>query len=342
MINNIKIAVVKLDSYQDLWVCKKTSDILTVIKSTLVRVSPIGLSDIFNTDYIIIKDTNEYPSNIAVKVETTNTTTYSQKIPSLHFLDETFHKDISLESVSLDVDSINWNNYNIVIAINMCIPKRVTGKYPKTLWCYYIGENNDSNVEYIVDGYDIILNQDIQRQSLPYYSIGFPYTLLNSRSLSSLIGYSGNKHGVFMEINNTSERPVVTVPESFQRIGTETTQSIIIHNQNIMTNLHNLCASKYFVKLFGRRIRGNAAMEAISCGTLCLINKSLLMYESLIQDSCNILSETEIINKINYFETHPEEYQKELNEQRRRLDTTYFSEPIKALVREYQKKLELL
>jgi hypothetical protein len=109
-----------------------------------------------------------------------------------------------------------------------------------------------------------------------------------------------------------------------------------------MINLQNLCASKYFVKLLGRRIRGNAVMEGISCGTLCLINKSLLMYESLIQDSCNVSSETEIINKIHYFETHPEEYQKELNEQRRRLDTTYFSEPIKALVREYQKKLELL
>ena len=109
-----------------------------------------------------------------------------------------------------------------------------------------------------------------------------------------------------------------------------------------MTNLQNLCASKYFVKLFGRRVRGNALMEAISCGTLCLINKSLLMYESLIQDSCNVSSETEIINKIHYFETHPEEYQKELNEQRRRLDTTYFAEPIRALVGEYQKKLELL
>jgi hypothetical protein len=339
---SLNIAVVKNDTYQDLWVSNKTSDKVCILKSSLMRVSPIGLSDIFNTDYIIIKDTNEYPSNIALKVEKTNTTTYSNKIPSLHFLDESFHKDICLSSVSLDVDSINWENYNIVIAINMCIPKRVTEKYPKTLWCYYIGENNDPNVEYIVDGYDIILNQDIQRQSLPYYSIGFPYTLLNSRSLSSLIEYSGNKHGVFMEINNTIERPVVTVPEFFQRIGIQTTQSIIVHNQNIMTNLQNLCASKYFVKLFGRRVRGNALMEAISCGTLCLINKSLLMYESLIQDSCNVSSETEIINKINYFESNPEEYQKELNEQRRRLDTTYFAEPIRALVGEYQKKLELV
>ena len=339
---SLNIAVVKNDTYQDLWVSNKTSDKVHILKSSLMRVSPIGLSDIFNTDYIIIKDTNEYPSNIALKVEKTNTTTYSKKIPSLDFLDETFHKDVCLSSVSLDVDSINWENYNIVIAINMCIPKRVTEKYAKTLWCYYIGENNDPNVEYIVDGYDIILNQDIQQQSLPYYSIGFPYTLLNSRSLSSLIGYNGKKHGVFMEINNTIERPVITIPESFQRIGIETTQSIIVHNQNIMTNLQNLCASKYFVKLFGRRVRGNALMEAISCGTLCLINKSLLMYESLIQDSCNVSSETEIINKINYFETHPEEYQKELNEQRRRLDTTYFAEPIRALVGEYQKKLELL
>ena len=338
----LNIAVVKNDTYQDLWVSNKTSNKLEVLKSSLMRVSPIGLSEIFNTDYIIIKDTNEYPSNIANKCEIINPTTYSKKIPNLQFLDETFHKDICLSSVSLDVDSIKWENYNIVLAINMCIPKRVTEKYPKTLWCYYIGENNDHNVEYIVDGYDIILNQDIQRQSLPYYSIGFPYTLLNSRSLSSLIEYNGKKHGVFMEINNTTERPVVTLPESFKRIENETNQAIIVHNQNIMINLQNLCGSKYFIKLIGRRIRGNAVIEAISCGTLCLINKSLLMYESLIQDSCNVSSETEIINKIHYFETHPEEYEKELNDQRRRLNTTYFEEPIKALVREYQKKLELL
>ena len=338
----LNIALVKNNTYQDLWVCNKTSNNLEVLKSSLMRVSPIGLSDIFNTDYIIIKDTNEYPSNIANKCEIINPNTYLKKVSSLQFLDETFHKDICLSSVSLDVDSINWENYNIVLAINMCIPKRVTEKYAKTLWCYYIGENNDSNVEYIVNGYDIILNQDIQRQSIPYYSIRFPYTLLHSQTLSSLIEYNGTKHGVFMEINNTTDRPVVTVPESFQRIGIETNQTIIVHNQNIMINLQNLCGSKYFIKLLGRVIRGNAVMEAISCGTLCLINKSLLMYESLIQDSCNVSSETEIINKIHYFETHPEEYEKELNDQRRRLNTTYFEEPIKALVREYQKKLELL
>ena len=52
---SLNIAVVKNDTYQDLWVSNKTSDKLHILKSSLMRVSPIGLSDIFNTDYIIIK-----------------------------------------------------------------------------------------------------------------------------------------------------------------------------------------------------------------------------------------------------------------------------------------------
>ena len=62
--NSLKLAIVKSSVYQDLWVCEKTKDILKVFKSTMMRTPPIGISEFFDTEFIIVKDVDAYPCNI--------------------------------------------------------------------------------------------------------------------------------------------------------------------------------------------------------------------------------------------------------------------------------------
>ena len=60
-----------------------------------------------------------------------------------------------------------------------------------------------------------------------------------------------------MEINSTTERPVVRVPDHFKPL-TDAGQEVILHRQLIGDNLCNLYDAKYFVKMGGRVIRGNS------------------------------------------------------------------------------------
>ena len=226
-----------------------------------MRCSPIGFLECFDTEFIIVKESMDYPcQNIKSCINSKNINSLKNKKegknPELPFLDETHHKDYSLESVSHECDDVDWAKYNIIITINACVPSRITKIYTNILWCYYVGENN--NGEYnLLDGYDLILNQNMNDKLLNYVNI--PYSFIGPNTIEK------------MKINNTQERPFLTIPIDF------------IHIQNV-------CEIP------------NGILEVISAGTLILINKNLLMYNDLISDDCHVENINDIIQKNIFFE----------------------------------------
>jgi len=302
-----------------------------------------------NTEFIIVKDSNEYPCKEYPSVtsnQTQQTIQYNKenKYPDLPFLDQTYHKDVSIDEISQSIDEIDWNQYTIVLTINACIPDRIIEKHPDVLWCYYVGENDPSFLTYRLGKYDVLLNQNSHlKPELHTFSISFPYTFLGPYTMEtlykSIIDIPKQKHGIFMEINNTQERPVKHIPESFQYISQKTNTPIHIHQQNIIENLRTLYQSKYFVKIHGRQIRGNAVVEAISCGTLVIMNKSLIMYDNLIPDQCHAETPDEVIDKIRYFEQNEAEYQTALILQKQSLEENYAKTPLQNLFQKYHEKM---
>jgi len=342
----INVACVKSSSYQDLWITPITSDAFSILKTTLMRTPQIGLLEQLKTDFIIVKESQEEPcqklqSCISAIHMPNLKYSKTQKNPDSPFLDEKHHNHTSIDSISVDVESIEWSKYNIVLTINACIPNRIIEQYPKILWCYYIGENNNS-IDNLIDKYDVVLNQDVMRSDLPKHSIGFPYSFLGPTTIEDInkktLQNSLLKRGIFMEINNTKERPVKTVPLDFIEISEKTNSPIIIHNQDIIENIKGLYAAKYYVKLFGRTIRGNSVLEAISAGTLILANKNKVTYSNLILDNCHVENSSDVISKIQYYDSNPEEYNKMILSQRAILKTHYFVGPINNLIQKYKEK----
>jgi len=345
---NSKIAVVKSSIYQDLWVTNITNNIVDIFKSSLVRCSPIGLSELAKTDFIIIKDSHEHPCKIypyVTSLETQNSLQYEKelKYPDLPFLDNTYHKHTTIDEISHAADDIAWDDYSIVITINACIPDRIIEKYPRTLWCYYASENEDNWLVNKIGKYDVLFNQDVNKKQTDF-SIGFPYTFLGPTTLETIYANlfpsnNKNRHGIFMEINNTTERPVVTIPDSFQYISQMTNIPVYVHQQNIVENLKTISTCSYFIKLHGRQIRGNAVIEAISSGILVLINKKLIMYDNLVPDACHVESPQDVVDKIIFFEKNKNDYEYLITLQKHLLEEYYFKIPFQHLYQKYNEKL---
>ena len=59
--NKLKLAIVKSNHYQDLWVCEKSNNYFEIFKTTLMRCSPIGFLECFDTEFIIVKESMDYP-----------------------------------------------------------------------------------------------------------------------------------------------------------------------------------------------------------------------------------------------------------------------------------------
>lgn len=340
----MKIAVVKSSVYQDLWVTNISNNPYELFKTSLVRCPPIGLAEVHGADFIIVKDTNEYPceSNKNCFPEDLHETlkfSKENKNPTLPFLDEKYHKHISIDSIAHDVDNIEWSKYNIIMCINTCVPERIIKKYPDILWCYWVGENQYELVTNKVNCYDIILNQDLTVYELPEFSIGFPYSYIGPKTIENLVNLDKVvKEGIFMEINNTTERPVVEIPDGFLDISKETGHAVIRHSQDIIENATNLSKAKYYIKLLGRKIRGNSSLECISAGTLILADDDLIIYSDLILPECRIKSYSDAILKIKYYDANPSIYEDAIKRQRVILDLNYFKGPYDNLVNKYNLK----
>ena len=330
----MKIAVVKSSVYQDLWVTDISNNPRDLFKSSMMRCPPIGLAEKYGADFIIVEDTDDYPcgsnKNCFPPFKNFKELSISKGKPYIHE---------KVDSVAKNPDIIDWSKYNIVMCINTCIPARIIAKYPNILWCYWVGENEEHLVMNKVSCYDLILNQDVMRKGLPDYSIGFPYTYIGPKTIENIVNLGPIiKRGIFMEINNTSERPVRNIPSVFQSMSLETGHPIIRHSEDIIENATNLSKAKYYVKLLGRKIRGNSCLESISADTLILADYNLVTYNDLILPECRITSYSDITLKIKYYDENPEVYKEAIERQRILLNTEYFDGPYYKLIDKFIKK----
>lgn len=358
--DSLKIAYVKSTLYWDLHVCDMSANHFDILKSTLVRCPPIALKEKLNADFIIIKELfdkykNFYNDLIPGILEIKDNIIYNKtnKNPYLNFIDETYHKHISINDVSYDVNSIDWDKYNIVIALNMCIPENIIAKYPKILWAYMTGENTNSYLTTLYGNYNLALNQNmysywkdetctVENNFINQnHSISFPYSFLHPYTYENLYETKFIKDGIFIELNNTTERPVITVPDNFKIIHEYTNLPIYIHNQNILENVKTLLKSKYFIKLNGRMIRGNAILEAVSAGCIIIGPPNRILYNDLIHPFCSSIScENDIIRVINELENNDEKYQEIYRWQKETMLEKYYNKPLENLYKRYKDKID--
>ncbi len=145
------------------------------------------------------------------------------------------------------------------------------------------------------------------------------------------------REGIFMEINSTTERPVTKIPPHFQPLVNKG-YTIILHKQQIDENLQAIYHSKYFLKMGGRPIRGNSVAEAISLGSLVMMNRDEVTHGELIIDECNVKTMEEAVALIDSLEQNPEEYRRLCAKQQQVLTELFFEKPLTSLINGLQQK----
>lgn len=335
-----KIALVKQEVYQDLYVCPTSEkDAGKILFSSQGRVGPIGLMAELGADFYIVHEEPQWETQIYRKViPHLSKYLYMLKTQTLDKIPgQEFKRPGSPHAngdFAVSCYSVDWGAYDIVISINISLPTKLVRQYPRTLFAYMIGEANMAT-HTARFGYDVTLNQ-MARGIVAERGgvVDFPYTFVNGHTLENIMAQKLRRptknQGVFMEINSTKERPVTRIPDHFKPLA-ESGQEIILHKQLISENLQSIYDAKYFVKMGGRTIRGNSVAEAISLGTLAIMNRDEVIHKELITDACNVKTMDEVIALINRLEQDPDEYQRLLQEQQQNLSRLFFLLPLKSL-----------
>lgn len=340
-IADLKIALIKQDVYQDLYVCSTAEkDSGNILLSSQMRVGPIGLFHNCNCDFFIVKEEMNPETQIYRYVIPHKTKML--RLLKTHTLNNIAgHSDYRPGSThpngdfSIDAGSINWGEYDVVISINVSLPTYIVTQYRSTLFAYMIGEANIA-ISKPRFGYDVSLNQ--MARGIIYKTCGeidFPYTFLNGTTLQEImknrLERESKKEGIFMEVNSTIERPVRHIPEHFKPLK-EKGYKIWFHDQSIIQNLTNLYDSKYFIKYGGRTIRGNSVAEAISAGSLAIMNRDEITHKELIIEECDVKSMEDILRLLKELEADNHKYQELLEKQRTQVSELFFEKPILSLI----------
>ena len=332
----MKIALVKQDVYQDLYVCANRSKLDELLFSSEGRVGMFSLFSLFDADFYIVEEENTAECRMWKKViphmakeyERLKTETLD-KLKGMSFHEPGSDKPNGFYAVKCD--EIDWSKYDVVISINISVPTRIVQKYPNTLWAYMIGEANFMQ-DKVYFGYVVNLNQLITgtRDKVKGY-IDFPYTFVGPICLETLmedvLKRKSKNTGIYAEINTTKERPVKRVPH-FEPIGEATGHPIIVHQQLIRRNLEAIFDSKYYLKVGGRHTRGNGVLEAISLGTVCLLSPDDLICPQVLPPEAWVFTVEEATEKIKYLDSHSDEYQKLLEKERMLVDQFVIKYPM--------------
>ena len=334
---SIRIALVKQDVYQDLYVSGSGErDPASMLFSSTNRVGPIGLFTLLGADFYIVRE-EQTPEcqvyrrvipHLADQLQLLKTRRLDQ-IPGHEFFrpgSQQTHADFSVNCYD-----VAWGAYDVVISVNVSLPKRLVRKFPRTLFCYMIGEANlfTKRVRF---GYDVCLNQEARgRIATKPGVVDFPYTFVGARCLELLLlrhlKRTSEQSGIYAEINSCPERPVTSVPPAFRSLE-PLGHPVRLHRQRISENLAEIYDAKYFLKLGGRKIRGNSVIEAISLGTLALIDPDSVTHRELLPRETWVRSVAEARQRIQYLDEYPPRYQALLAQQRQRLEQYVAAYPI--------------
>ena len=65
--------------------------------------------------------------------------------------------------LSVDEKNVKWEEFDIVVSIDIAVSKKITDAYPQVVWAYFITEgcmrSYKTSIEYPIDGYDLFLTQ---------------------------------------------------------------------------------------------------------------------------------------------------------------------------------------
>ena len=297
----IKIAFIKEACYQDLWIGDNNDTYPDLVRSSLLRTGPIGLLEIFGSDFFIVKSNN---SNAGHKIRFFQIPKYYISKEDYKLIENTKIKINSSRlpfrcpnDFSHDPEKINWSKYDIVISLNFAVPISIRRKNPGIVWICMTGEGRFP-VKSLC--WDYFISHDYPNTPVSELKvINMPYTFIPPRYIFDNFKTNQNKKGIYIEKNSKIDE--LNNSELFKQLYS-LNLNIEFHSEDIEKNLKKIASSKYFIKLGGRSVRGNSFYEAMSASSLCLLHYNDCYGKIPFHQYCYFKDEKHLIEKLKFLE----------------------------------------
>ncbi len=317
-IKKLSILFVKPYNYLDIYTISFKNSKKTFL-SSIYRFGPVGLLTDHKTDFCISDSYNDKKIDFE-KFKINN--------PRVDFL-KTQKKN------SINLNSINFNRYDLVISFNDTVPERLMNNYRKTLWAkIYEDHKNPNFKKYFFikpKKFDFVFNQTLG--FTPYslvkksYWIDFSYTFGNSLSLKKIKLTKKKVIDIVTEVNQKEH-----IKYSVKKL-----KNFIFYCLDETLNhkeyINILSKGKFFLAVDCKSPRwGNSLIEAALCGNLLIGNRNHFWNSQLIIDELHCVSFNGAIKIIKSLKKDKNKYNNLLKKQNMRLNYMNYQRPLEQII----------
>ena len=259
-----KVALVKQTAYQGAYLPGTGRNWIQTIQTAPAHLGPISFLADLTADYFVVRQTSD-PETYLWKEKFAG-----DPNPEIAFRRiQTWQEEQETMGV-VNCDQIRWDDYDLVIGLDIPIPTRIVAKSKRTMWAYYSveagGALHKSSLSEPVQGYHFYLNHCFRRYrarpSNNNHVLEFPFTFQSAASWERLAketaGGDANRQGAVVDRaswqSHPGEKPILLTPVSGDAAG-----------------YIRLMSSREFAIRTDLKTRwGNWALEAVQAGCLFL------------------------------------------------------------------------
>lgn len=271
-----KVALVKQTAYQGAYLPGAGRSWSQTILTAPAHLGPMSFLADLNADYFVVRQTPD-PETYLWKEKFAG-----DPNPEIAFRRiEAWQEEQETMGV-VNCDQIRWDDYDLVIGLDIPIPTRTVTKSKRTMWAYYSveagGALHKSSLSEPAQGYHFYLNHSFRRyRSRPAnrkHVIEFPFTFQSAASWESLgketTGGDANRRGAVVDRaswqSHAGEKPTFMTP----LFG------------NAAAYIRLMSSSQFSIRTDPKTRWGNWALEAIQAGSLFLGRADSLAMPSVL------------------------------------------------------------
>jgi hypothetical protein len=262
--SSLKVALVKQTAYQGAYLPGAGRSWTQTIQTAPAHLGPMSFLADLNADYFVVRQTPD-PETYLWKEKFAG-----DPNPEIAFRrTEAWQEEQETMGV-VNCDQIRWDDYDLVIGLDIPIPTHIVSKSKKTMWAYYSVEAGGSlHKRSLVDpiqGYHLYLNHCFRRyRARPCnknHVLEFPFTFQSAASWKHLAKETAG--------GNVNRRGTVVDRASWQSHPREKPTFMTPLSGDAAAYIRLMSSSKFAIRTDPKTRWGNWALEAIQAGCLFL------------------------------------------------------------------------
>ena len=259
-----KVALVRQTAYRGAYLPDPTQNWVNIVLSARAHLGPMAFLAELQADYFVVRQTPD-PETYLWKEKFAG-----DPNPEIAFRRiEAWQEEQETLGVA-DCDQIRWDDYDLVIGLDIPIPTHIVSKSKRTMWAYYSVEAGGSlHKRSLVDpiqGYHLYLNHCFRRyRARPYnknHVLEFPFTFQSAASWKHLaeetVGGEANRGGAVVD------------RATWQSHAGEKPTFMTLLSGDAAAYIRLMSSSQFSIRTDPKTRWGNWALEAIQAGSLFL------------------------------------------------------------------------